>query len=62
MGTLVQLGLTFVTCVVTGLGAGFWLDRWLRTEPWFLLAGLGIGIAAGFVNFFRVVSRAGRDE
>ena len=62
MGPLVQLGLTFVACVVIGLGGGFWLDRWLRTDPWFLLAGLGIGIAAGFVNLFRVVSRAEGDE
>ena len=32
---------------------GFGLDRWLGTEPWFLLAGLLIGFAAGLRNLAR---------
>ena len=31
------------------LGAiGYVLDRWLNTDPWFLLAGLTAGIVVGF--------------
>ncbi len=30
-------------------------DRWLGTTPWLTLVGLLLGIAAGFVNLFRVV-------
>jgi F0F1-type ATP synthase assembly protein I len=62
LGPLLHLGLTFVACIVIGLGGGFWLDRALGTSPWLLLAGLGIGIAAGFVNLFRAMKIAERSE
>lgn len=38
----------FVGCLL-GLG----LDRWLETSPWFLLAGIGVGFAAGLRNLAR---------
>jgi F0F1-type ATP synthase assembly protein I len=31
-------------------GAGFLIDRWSNTSPWFLLLGLGAGIVIGFVQ------------
>jgi ATP synthase protein I len=62
LGSLAQLGVTFVMCTVLGLAGGFWVDRWLGSSPWFLLAGLGIGIAAGFVNLFRALKDAERRE
>ena len=40
--------------VGTLLGLG--LDRWLGTEPWFLLIGIGIGFAAGLRNMMRTVN------
>jgi len=46
---------------VIGLVGGYYVDRWLGTTPWLLLVGLVLGIAAGFVNLFRSVSRAERD-
>ena len=36
-------------------GIGFLLDRRFGTKPWLLLAGLILGMAGGFVNFFRLV-------
>src|SRR5207244_2486418 len=44
-----------------GLVGGYYADLWLGTKPWLLLIGLGFGIAAGFVMFFRSVSKAGRE-
>lgn len=32
---------------------GLGLDRWLGTQPWFLLAGIGLGFAAGLRNIMR---------
>jgi len=32
---------------------GFLLDKWLGTSPWLLLAGIGIGFAAGLRNLSR---------
>lgn len=60
VGSLAHVGLTFVLCVVIGLSGGYWLDRSLGTDPWLLLVGLGIGIAAGFVSLFRAVKGADR--
>ena len=50
-------------CVVVGLAGGYWADRWLGTQPWLLLLGLGVGIAAGFVNLFRAIKHlSGSDD
>ncbi len=62
LGSLAQVGMTFVTSTVLGLAGGYWADRWLGTGPLFLLLGLGFGIAAGFVNLFRSVKDAERRE
>lgn len=55
VGPYLNLGWTFAFTVGLGTGAGWWLDRKLGTGPWLLVAGLAAGIAAAFVNFFRVV-------
>jgi ATP synthase protein I len=52
--------MTMVLATVIGLAGGYFLDRWLGTTPWLTLIGLGLGIAAGFVNFFRSVRTAER--
>jgi ATP synthase protein I len=57
MAEIAQVGLTLVVATVIGLGAGYYLDRWLGTKPWLTLVGLGFGIAAGFVNLFRAVKK-----
>jgi ATP synthase protein I len=61
LGELSSIGLTLVVATVIGLVAGYYADRWLGTKPWLLLIGLGLGIAAGFVNLFRSVKRAERE-
>ena len=61
LGELSSIGLVLVLATVIGLVGGYYLDRWLGTSPWLLLVGLVLGIAAGFVNLFRSVTRADRD-
>ncbi len=61
LGELSTIGLTLVIATVIGLVGGYYADRLLGTSPWLLLLGLALGIAAGFVNLFRSVSRADRD-
>jgi F0F1-type ATP synthase assembly protein I len=61
LGELSSVGLTLVVATVIGLVAGYYADSWLGTAPWLLLLGLGLGIAAGFVNLFRSVKRAERE-
>lgn len=61
LGELSTVGLTLVIATLIGLVGGYYADRLLGTSPWLLLLGLVLGIAAGFVNLFRSVSRADRD-
>jgi F0F1-type ATP synthase assembly protein I len=39
---------------------GRWLDGLWGTGPWLMLAGLVIGVAGGFLQFFRAVAVLGR--
>jgi ATP synthase protein I len=52
LGLGMQLALT-MGFFVTG---GYFLDQWLGTTPWLLLAGAVLGIVAFFVQLFRVVT------
>src|SRR6185503_11673790 len=61
LGTLSGVGLTLVISTVLGLWGGHVLDRWLGTAPWFMLVGLLLGIASGFVNLFRAAGMFGRE-
>jgi ATP synthase protein I len=36
---------------------GYGVDRWLGTSPWFLLAGLLVGVIVGFYELARVAFR-----
>ena len=62
LAELSSIGMTLVLATVIGLAGGYYLDRWLGTSPWLILIGLGLGIAAGFVNLFRAVKRAEQDD
>jgi len=56
-----------VTCLLIGLGAGWWADARLGTTPVLTLLGLAVGVAGGIVGtWFRIrpllsedVSRSG---
>jgi ATP synthase protein I len=61
LAELSSIGIAMVLATVIGLAGGYYVDRWLGTKPWFLLVGLGFGITAGFVMFFRSVRKAGRE-
>jgi ATP synthase protein I len=61
LGELSSIGFALVIATVIGLVGGYYADRLLGTSPWLLLLGLGLGIAAGFVNLFRSVNRADRE-
>ena len=37
-----------------GFIIGFVLDKWLGTQPWFLLTMLFLGFAGGFMNVMRI--------
>ncbi len=50
-----QVGTMLVAPIAVLGGIGYALDRKLGTKPWLLLLGMLLGMAAGFMNFFRLV-------
>lgn len=57
MGLAASLGLVLVAATGIGAGLGWLLDRWLGTTPWWTMGGLLVGVAAGFLEIFRLVMR-----
>ena len=55
-------GLQIVISILIGFGFGLWLDRWLGTKPWLMLLFIIFGVAAGFLNVYRIVKNAGALE
>ncbi len=53
-GRALELSLEFFLAVVVGLALGYYLDRWLGTEPVFLFLFLALGFAAGIRGMLRV--------
>lgn len=47
------LGIELVVSVLIGAGAGYWLDKRLKTFPWFTVIGVALGAAAGFLSAYR---------
>ncbi len=53
LGDLLSVGVMFPACVGIGYGIGYWIDGWAGTNG-FKLGGILFGIAAGFINVFRI--------
>ena len=62
LGALATVGLTFVVATAGATLAGYFADGWLGSSPWLTLAGLAVGIAAGFRNFFRSIKQVEGQE
>ena len=55
------LGFEMALSVVIGMGIGYYLDRWLGTEPWLMIVWIGLGFAAGVRSLYRAAVRSGKD-
>jgi ATP synthase protein I len=61
LSSLIGIGMVFPLSIVIGYGMGYYLDQWLGTT-YLNVVGLLLGIASGFVSFFRMVAAAEREE
>ena len=55
-GTAYAAGLTIFFSVLSFMGLGWLLDRWLGTS-WIMVAGIVLGACVGFYEFIRIVSK-----
>jgi len=44
----------FPASIAIGLAVGYFLDKWFRSSPYLTIIFTLYGIAAGFVNLFRM--------
>jgi F0F1-type ATP synthase assembly protein I len=56
------IGIQFPVAIAIGFFWGRWLDTHLGTKPWMMVVFTIFGIAAGFVNLFRITAQASRSE
>jgi ATP synthase protein I len=56
------LGLEMGLSVAVGAGIGYYLDKWLKTEPWFLIIFLVVGVIAGFRSLYRALKRLQQED
>jgi F0F1-type ATP synthase assembly protein I len=55
-GLAYAAGLALFFTVVTFMGLGWLLDRWLGTN-WLLIAGIVFGAVVGFYEFIRIITK-----
>ena len=57
-----SLGIEMAAAVLIGTFMGYWIDKWLGTQPLILIIGFIFGAAAGFRNLFRFIAREDHDK
>lgn len=57
-----NVGIMFPVSIGIGFAAGYYLDRWLTTTPWFALGGFALGAAAALRNLLRSAAALERAE
>lgn len=60
IGPFLTLGIQLALAVIVFFFAGKWLDDWLGTAPWLMLAGIALGITGGLTQFLRTALRMGQ--
>lgn len=60
-GMVASIGIILVVSTVIGGALGYWLDSVLGTDPWLMILFTLLGIAAGFIEMFRIVLRISKD-
>jgi F0F1-type ATP synthase assembly protein I len=54
-GPVAAASYTLVGGIIVLGGIGYAIDRWRGTAPWFLLAGLLLGVVVGFYELIKTV-------
>ena len=58
---LFSLGLVLPSSIIIGLAIGYFLDKWLGTNPWLLLVFTLLGVASGLISLIRGIIKLNKD-
>jgi ATP synthase protein I len=58
---LFSLGLVLPSSIIIGLAIGYYMDKWLGTNPWLLLVFTLLGIASGLFSLIRGIIKLNKD-
>ena len=58
LGYVSTIGLAMALSIAIGALTGYYLDKWLGTDPWLSMIFLGLGIAAAFRNLYIMYKKA----
>ena len=53
-----QFGLTIVVSVLLSAYAGYWLDEYFQTLPFFTISGVALGFACGLRAGWKLINRS----
>jgi ATP synthase protein I len=59
LGVALRVAVDMVAGVGVGAGMGYVFDQWFGTSPWLLIVFFFLGAAAGGLNTYRTITRAG---
>jgi ATP synthase protein I len=62
LAELTSIGLMLPSSIAVGLFMGYFLDRWLGTEPWLLLIFTVLGVVSGLLSLFRALRKELKDD
>jgi len=57
-----SLGLVLPSGIVIGMFFGYWLDKWLKTDPWMIILWTLFGIASGLISLVRGLKKFMRES
>lgn len=57
LADLSSLAMMLPVSIAVGLFFGYWLDKWLGTDPWLLMIMTLLGVASGLISLIRGISK-----
>jgi ATP synthase protein I len=52
-----SLAMTLPAGIAVGLFFGYWLDKWLKTDPWMLIIWTLLGAVSGLINLIHGLNK-----
>jgi ATP synthase protein I len=56
-----SLAMSLPAGIAVGLFFGYWLDKWLKTDPWMLIIWTLLGVASGLINLIHGLKKFEKD-